>query len=204
MSNVRDAKRVLDQWKTSYFEMRAEIEASGSYSRWEFDRRKLFERTDYMASICQDLHHVLQVSVSVSLNRIGFVGREDFSLICAPQVMEEFRNIFGFDLKAVTGDICQIEEVLCRVDGLSLPFEDIVFNPFDFYKISSWKMIMQDFYTSVKASMSSQPKIILFYLISVCVRCLCVVSLSVSSLLSQHLCRDECGKVWLQINVISQ
>lgn len=68
MSNVRDAKRVLDQWKTSYFEMRAEIEESGSYSRWEFDRRKLFERTDYMASICQDLNHVLQVSVSVSLH----------------------------------------------------------------------------------------------------------------------------------------
>lgn len=68
MSNVQDAKRVLDQWKTSYFEMRAEIEESGSYSRWEFDRRKLFERTDYMASICQDLNHVLQVSVSVSLH----------------------------------------------------------------------------------------------------------------------------------------
>lgn len=67
ISNVQDAKRVLDQWKTCYFEMRAEIEESGSYSRWEFDRRKLFERTDYMASICQDLNHVLQVSVKVSL-----------------------------------------------------------------------------------------------------------------------------------------
>lgn len=154
--------------------MRAEIEESGSFSRWEFDRRKLFERTDYMASICQDLHHVLQVSVSVSLNRMGFVGREDFSLICAPQVMEEFGNIFGSDLKAVTGDICQIEEVLCRVDGLRLPFEDIVFNPFDFYKISSWKIIMQDFYTSVEVNMSSGPKIILFH---VCV-CMCVCCLT--------------------------
>lgn len=60
---LRDAKQVLDQWKISYFEMRAEIEESGSYSRWEFDRRKLFERTDYMASICQDLCNVLQVCV---------------------------------------------------------------------------------------------------------------------------------------------
>lgn len=58
---LRDAKHVLDQWKISYFEMRAEIEESGSYSRWEFDRRRLFERTDYMASICQDLCNVLQV-----------------------------------------------------------------------------------------------------------------------------------------------
>lgn len=60
---LRDAKQVLDQWKISYFEMRAEIEESGSYSRWEFDRRRLFERTDYMASICQDLCNVLQVCV---------------------------------------------------------------------------------------------------------------------------------------------
>lgn len=58
---MSDAKQVLDQWKISYLEMRAEIEESGSYSRWEFDRRKLFERTDYMASICQDLCTVVQV-----------------------------------------------------------------------------------------------------------------------------------------------
>lgn len=60
---LRDAKQVLDQWKISYFEMRAEIEESGSYSRWEFDRRRLFERTDYMSSICEDLCHVVQVCV---------------------------------------------------------------------------------------------------------------------------------------------
>lgn len=170
MSNVQDAKRVLDQWKTSYFEMRAEIEESGSYSRWEFDRRKLFERTDYMASICQDLNHVLQVSVSVSLHWLRLGGREVFeSLHGAPQVMEEFGNIFGSDLKAVTGDIAQIEEVLCRVDGLRLPFEDILFNPFDFYKISSWKIIMQDFYTSVEVSWSLWPKSLLIWY-NVCVK----------------------------------
>lgn len=64
---LRDAKQVLDQWKISYFKMRAEIEESGSYSRWEFDRRRLFERTDYMASICQDLCNVLQVCVQNTL-----------------------------------------------------------------------------------------------------------------------------------------
>lgn len=60
---LHDAKQVLEQWKTSYLEMRAEIEETGSYSRWEFDRLRLFERTDYMALICQDLCHVLQVRV---------------------------------------------------------------------------------------------------------------------------------------------
>lgn len=62
-SKVHDAKQVLDKWKSSYFEMRAEIEESDRDPRWEFDRKRLFERTDYMASVCQDLYNVLQVSV---------------------------------------------------------------------------------------------------------------------------------------------
>ncbi|KAF3850826.1 hypothetical protein F7725_012598 [Dissostichus mawsoni] len=67
---------VLDLWKSSYFEVRAEIEESGRNQRWEFDRKKLFERTDYIASICQDLLNVLQI-------------------------LEEFYNIFGPELKGV-------------------------------------------------------------------------------------------------------
>lgn len=78
---------------------------------------------------------------------------KDFILSCVMQVMEEFQNIFGSDLKAVTGDTKQIEEVLRKVDSLRLPIEGIGFNPFDFYKISSWKIIMQDFSTSVQVSL---------------------------------------------------
>lgn len=56
-----DARNTLKLWKKSYFDIRAKIEASGREARWEFDRKRLFERTDYMASICQDLADVLQV-----------------------------------------------------------------------------------------------------------------------------------------------
>ena len=56
-----EAKRMLDVWSSSYAEVRLKIEASGRDSRWEFDRGKLFDRTEYMASICQDLHNVAQV-----------------------------------------------------------------------------------------------------------------------------------------------
>ena len=65
---------MLDLWSESYFEVRARIEASGRDSRWEFDRKRLFERTDYMALICQDFYDVAQV-------------------------LEEFHNIFGPELK---------------------------------------------------------------------------------------------------------
>lgn len=56
-----EAKNTLDMWKKAYFDTRAKIEASGREARWEFDRKRLFERTDYMATICQDLYDVLQV-----------------------------------------------------------------------------------------------------------------------------------------------
>jgi len=56
-----EAKSMLQVWKKSYFEVRAKIEQSGRDQRWEFDRKKLFERTDYMSAICQDLYNVAQV-----------------------------------------------------------------------------------------------------------------------------------------------
>lgn len=62
-----EAKKMLQVWKESYFEVRAKIEQSGRDQRWEFDRKKLFERTDYMSSICQDLHNVAQVSIPLRL-----------------------------------------------------------------------------------------------------------------------------------------
>ncbi|XP_056232067.1 dynein axonemal heavy chain 10 [Seriola aureovittata] len=125
-SKICDAKRVLDLWKSSYFGVRTEIEESGRDARWEFDRKRLFERTDYMASVCQDLCNVLQI-------------------------LEEFNNIFGPELKGVTGDPKRIDEVLCRVDGLVLPIEEVDFSPFNICKMRSWKMIMRDFDTTVEA-----------------------------------------------------
>lgn len=56
-----EAKNTLTMWKKAYFDTRAKIEASGREARWEFDRKRLFQRTDYMAIICQDLYDILQV-----------------------------------------------------------------------------------------------------------------------------------------------
>ena len=91
---------MLDLWKKAYIDVRAKIEESGRDSRWEFDRKKLFERTDYMSAICQDLYNVAQV-------------------------LEEFYNIFGPELKSVTGDPKRIEDVLRRVDALVKPIEEV-------------------------------------------------------------------------------
>ena len=67
-----DAKRTLNQWKETYFETRAKIEASGRDARWEFDRKRLFERTDYMATICEDIHEVAQVGYKIQVFFFNF------------------------------------------------------------------------------------------------------------------------------------
>uniref|UniRef100_A0A674DLM6 Dynein axonemal heavy chain 10 n=1 Tax=Salmo trutta TaxID=8032 RepID=A0A674DLM6_SALTR len=124
-AKAQDGKQVLDQWKACYFEVRARIETSGRDPRWEFDRKKLFEKTDYMTSICQDLNILLQI-------------------------LEEFYNIFGPELKAVTGDPKRIDDVLRWVDSLVVPIEELSFDPFNIRKMGSWKMVMQDFKAKVQ------------------------------------------------------
>ncbi|XP_053327864.1 dynein axonemal heavy chain 10 [Spea bombifrons] len=121
-----EAKRTLELWKSTYFEVRAKIEASGRDQRWEFDRKRLFEKTDYLSGICQDLFNILQV-------------------------LEEFYNIFGPELKAVTGDPKRIDDVLSRVDGLIKPMETLNFDPFNIKNTQQWRLVMEDFKNEVLA-----------------------------------------------------
>ncbi|XP_064619187.1 dynein axonemal heavy chain 10-like isoform X2 [Lineus longissimus] len=121
-----EARRMLELWRESYFEVRAKIEQSGRDARWEFDRRRLFERTNYMVSICKDLYDVAQV-------------------------LEEFYNIFGPELKAVTGDPKRIEDVLKRVAALVNPLEEVNFDPFSLKHQTSWKSVMEWFYREVES-----------------------------------------------------
>ena len=60
-----EAVKMLSTWKDTYIDVRAKIEASGRDQRWEFDRKRLFERTEYMSAICQNLHDIAQVRFSI-------------------------------------------------------------------------------------------------------------------------------------------
>jgi dynein heavy chain, axonemal len=98
-----EARKMLIQWKDSYFKVRQKIETSGRDSRWEFDRRKLFDKTEHQSIICNEL-----IKISV--------------------VLEEFYNIFGPELKAVTGEAKKIEDVLSRVRNLAHLIKTVKFN----------------------------------------------------------------------------
>jgi dynein heavy chain len=58
-----EARQTMDTWKQAYLDVRKKIELSGRDARWEFDRKKLFERSDYIAQVCSDVHDVAQVSL---------------------------------------------------------------------------------------------------------------------------------------------
>jgi len=77
---------MLELWKSTYMETRAKIEASGRDSRWEFDRKKLFEKTDHMAVVCEDLYHVAQVNTGADpefgkRGSLGVWGRKSLSWV---------------------------------------------------------------------------------------------------------------------------
>ncbi|TPX37396.1 hypothetical protein SeMB42_g06902, partial [Synchytrium endobioticum] len=117
---IAEAKSLLEMWSKSYFQTRERIEASGRDQRWEFDRRRLFDQTNLMASRCADLLEITQV-------------------------MEQFQSIFGAELKAVTGDPTQIDEVVKRVEALSVPFESITFDIWNKRNQQFWDTLMQRF-----------------------------------------------------------
>lgn len=58
---IFEAQTVLQKWKEVYLDIRQKIEQSGRDQRWEFDRRRLFDHTDYMAERCADLYEVATV-----------------------------------------------------------------------------------------------------------------------------------------------
>mgnify|MGYP001351994337 CR=1 FL=1 len=89
-----------------YLQVREKIETSGRDNRWEFDRRRLFERTTYMANICSDLRQVVVVS-------------------------DEFARFLGPELKAVTGDAIGIDDVIAQVAQMLKPIENLPFDPWD-------------------------------------------------------------------------
>lgn len=73
------------------------------------------------------------------------------------QILEEFYNIFGPELKAVTGDPKRIDDVLRWVDSLVVPIEELSFDPFNIRKMGSWKMVMQDFKDKVQVGAAGHP-----------------------------------------------
>ncbi|NXQ36568.1 DYH10 protein, partial [Alaudala cheleensis] len=117
---ITEAKNTLEQWKKSYFTTCIQVEESGSKRYWKFDVKRLFEKTDYMVSICQDLHYIFQVT-------------------------EEFYNVFIPELTTVTENPKGIDELRREVNILISPMEDLTFDPFSMETARDWAFVMEEF-----------------------------------------------------------
>lgn len=62
---------------------------------------------------------------------MDYLESESTYLFFLLQTIEEFHNIFGPELKAVTGDPERIDTVIQRVDRLVVDIETIKFDPFN-------------------------------------------------------------------------
>ena len=64
---------MLETWKKCYLEVREKIEQSGRDTRWEFDRKRLFERSDHIAQICKDICDIARVCTCTPLCNVTII-----------------------------------------------------------------------------------------------------------------------------------
>ncbi|CAG9462277.1 unnamed protein product [Pedinophyceae sp. YPF-701] len=119
------AQKTLEAWQQKYRETREKIELSGRGARWEFDRKKLFEATNYMAGICGDLQQMVLV-------------------------VDGFNRFLGPELKAVTGDTEGIDAVTAKVARMVDMLEGVDFNIFDTSKAAEWAALRAQFDAAAK------------------------------------------------------
>ncbi|XP_014219672.1 dynein heavy chain 10, axonemal [Copidosoma floridanum] len=119
------AHRVLSLWKRAYLDTRASIELMGKGMRWEFDQRRIFKDTDYLASSSADLHEVAGV-------------------------LRDFYNIFGEELKSIVSDAARIDAINERVGKLLGPILISEVDAFNEYNRESWEATMSWFRAEVE------------------------------------------------------
>ncbi|NWT09443.1 DYH10 protein, partial [Vireo altiloquus] len=129
---VMEAKTTLEQWKKCYFTTCIQVEESGSERYWKFDVKRLFEKTDYMASICQQLHDIFQV------------------------VTEELYNIFIPELITVTENPKGVDKLRREVNIIVGPMEDLTFDPFSMENAHDWELVVEEFREDVTVEMVKQ------------------------------------------------
>ncbi|CAF1059416.1 unnamed protein product [Adineta steineri] len=125
LNEVRDicyqAKQLLLQWKFEYQNIRTKLENDKrGFLTWNFDYRILFDKTDYMSQICDDL-----IQMSSNLN--------------------EFYDIFDSRMKAVTGEEQLVDRVLEHVKDLKKSFLSCHFDIFNRENIQQWHSFIDEF-----------------------------------------------------------
>ena len=115
------AKQLLVQWKDDYQKVRMKLENDKrGFLTWNFDHHLLFDQTDYMSSICDDLIQMLSD-------------------------LTDFYEMFGSELKAVTGDEPMIDRIVEHVSQLKQSFVSCDFDFFHRDNAEQWRRFLEEF-----------------------------------------------------------
>ncbi|KAM7539583.1 hypothetical protein Aperf_G00000039574 [Anoplocephala perfoliata] len=123
---INNGRTLLESWKSTYMDRRADIEASGREYRWEFDKNRLFAKSDYMITVCNDMEE-------------------------AVLIMKEYETMFGPEIKSMVSDQKHFDLLAENILKLPKFFEMLTFNPFDLENKSKWQSQMQQFQMEVVA-----------------------------------------------------
>ncbi|NWY73768.1 DYH10 protein, partial [Erithacus rubecula] len=128
---ITEARNTLEQWKKCYFTTCIQVEESGSKRYWKFDAKRLFEKTDYMVSVCQDLYDIFQVA-------------------------EELHNMFIPELITVSENPKGVDDLQREVNIVISPMEDLTFDPFSMESARDWGFVMEEFREDVTVEIIEQ------------------------------------------------
>ncbi|PFH33986.1 dynein heavy chain family protein [Besnoitia besnoiti] len=119
-TTVDEAQICLDKWQQLYMDVRKKIEDSECDRRWEFDRRKLFRRTEYMSKVCTYLRE-------------------------AVEVISQFQRFLGPELKTVTRYHKGIDRLTRDVEELARCFDVLGDRGFDESSAATWEHLLSHF-----------------------------------------------------------
>ncbi|NWS24258.1 DYH10 protein, partial [Polioptila caerulea] len=128
---ITEAKNTLERWKKCYFTTCIQVEESGSKRYWKFDVKRLFEKTDYMVLICQDLYDIFQIT-------------------------EELHNVFIPELITVSENPKGVDELQREVNIVISPMEDLTFDPFSIENARDWAFVVEEFREDVMVEIVKQ------------------------------------------------
>lgn len=97
---IESGRRLLESWKSTYMTRRSDIEASGREYRWEFDKKRLFAKSDYMIGVCNDMEGVVNI-------------------------VKEYKTMFGPEIKSMFSDQKHFDSLMENVLRLLEAFKSV-------------------------------------------------------------------------------
>ncbi|XP_050548556.1 uncharacterized protein LOC126910232 [Daktulosphaira vitifoliae] len=113
------ASKMIDVWYKSYLECRKSIESSG-FNRWEFDKCKLFNKTNYVKRITNDIYKIVEK-------------------------ISQFLIILGPELRSAIKDMISLDVMISRVNYLYKVFDGIDFDLFCEDNVENWNLFIKEF-----------------------------------------------------------